>query len=237
MGRVIRMTIPTGNDGDIKKNIENQLIWDSRVDETGIRVKVEKGKVVLTGKVPSFIARLASEDDAWSVPGVISVENNIIIEIPSTGAIPDDKEIHERVTSILEWNKSIDTSNIEVIVSRGWVTLQGSIETYWKKIRVHELAGSVYGVIGITNNLAIVPTKKVSDIIIAETIVSALERNTMTDSGTISVEVKDGSVTLTGTVTSLAEAKAAREIAFYTEGVKEVHDNMILRHPEFVTGR
>jgi osmotically-inducible protein OsmY len=230
------MSISTQDDLVLKNNVESQLIWDSRVDESSIKVEVNDGNVTLSGKVPSFIARLAAEEDAWMVPGVVSVENNIIIEIPSTGAIPDDREIRERIKNILNWNKSIDSSGIDVIVSRGWVILQGSVETYWKRLRVQELAAGVYGVLGIINNLAIVPTKSVSDAIIAENIVAALVRNAMTNSEDISVEVKDGSVTLAGTVSSAVEAKAARDIAFFTEGVREVHDNLVLKHPELVRG-
>lgn len=68
------------SDEDIKRDIEDSLFWDTWVDSTRVDVEVQNGVVTLTGTVSSIIEKRAAGDDAWDVPGVIDVKNEICIQ-------------------------------------------------------------------------------------------------------------------------------------------------------------
>ncbi len=85
-----------------------------------------------------------------------------------------------------------------------------------------ELASSLSGIFGVTNQLVVVPSKEVADQYIAAAITSALERNAYADPEKVEVEVKNGVVTLSGAVPNLMVYRAAVDIARHTGGVVDV---------------
>jgi osmotically-inducible protein OsmY len=44
-----------------------------------VRVDVKQSVVVLSGAVPSPIAQLSAEEDAWRTPGVADVRNRLTV--------------------------------------------------------------------------------------------------------------------------------------------------------------
>lgn len=64
---------------DLKAKIESALQRQAKEDAERIRVETEGSKVILRGRVRSWIEREAAENAAWSAPGVTSVENHIVI--------------------------------------------------------------------------------------------------------------------------------------------------------------
>jgi len=72
----------TQNDKIAKRQIEDQLKWDDRIDVTDVDVGVENGKVLLTGTVPTYSTKMAAERDAIQVTNVLRVENLLEVQIP-----------------------------------------------------------------------------------------------------------------------------------------------------------
>jgi osmotically-inducible protein OsmY len=213
----------------IKKQVVDQLYWDSRVDASDIEVEVEGGEVALTGDVPSYSARQAATSTVWSIDGVTAVDNRLSVEYPSTIEFPSDAEVRSNIESILLWNTEIDSSEIAISVQDHIVTLEGTVDSYWKKVRAADLA-DVTGVFEVVNKLAVVPTEDYVDEDIAGDVTDALDRNLHVNVDDVTVKVKDGEVTLTGTVSSWTAYRSAEDSAFYTLGVRDVDNRLTIEY-------
>lgn len=66
-------------DKDIAKDIEGALERNLYVNAEEVTVRVENGKVTLTGSVSSYYARGRAYDAAAFTPGVLEVDNHIIV--------------------------------------------------------------------------------------------------------------------------------------------------------------
>ncbi|WP_184550668.1 BON domain-containing protein [Mucilaginibacter sp. FT3.2] len=63
-----------------KKNVEHALLRYSATVDQNIRVKVENNTITLSGTVQSFYQKEEAEKIAWNAPGVLMVNNELIIE-------------------------------------------------------------------------------------------------------------------------------------------------------------
>jgi osmotically-inducible protein OsmY len=187
----------------IKKDIVDQIYWDDRVDASEVHLEINNRVVTLTGTVPTYRAKMAAEDNAWAIDGVTLVLNQLRVEHPTVLALPTDEQIKTRVKNAFMDDPDIFSFKIDVDIDDGWVTLKGTVDSYWKKMEAEDEAAAVRGVLGVTNELAVVPTEKASDESIAKKVVNALERNVNIDNvEDITVSVRNGIVKLTGTVPS-----------------------------------
>ena len=73
---------PRVNSGDIRAQLIEAFERSAAVEANRITVEVVGGKVVLSGEVDSWIERQEAERAAWSVPGVVSVEDYIAFGRP-----------------------------------------------------------------------------------------------------------------------------------------------------------
>ena len=64
----------------VNGKIEAALQRQATLDAKRIHVETENGKVTLVGTVASWVDREEAENVAWSAPGVIQVENKLLIE-------------------------------------------------------------------------------------------------------------------------------------------------------------
>lgn len=213
---------------EIKKNIIDQLFWDARVDASSITVEFTDGIVRLNGTVPTFLAREAAEEDVWAIPGVSSVQNNVAVRHPSLAQIPSDAEIKDILSSILQWDPDIVSSDVLINVENGNITLDGSVPSLWQKARIEEIAAEINGVISLHNRLTVVPAAHYVDELIAKDVVAALDRSADINVNTVDVQVSDGRVVLSGNVSSYNALKAAENCARYTDGVIEVINNLLI---------
>lgn len=217
-------------DEKIKADVVDQFYWDVRIDASKINVTVENGEVKLTGEVPSFTAKQAVTDDTWAVNGVRFVDNALNVKLPEKMNVPTDEQIHANVKNQLLLNPDLAAYKINISVTDGWVTLEGTVDAFWEKLQAETDALGVQGVMGVTNKLAVVPSTNITDERIAEDVVSALDRNSRVNVEDVDVTVQGGKVNLDGTVSSWSAKTAAYNSALYTLGVTDVEDNLIVNY-------
>jgi osmotically-inducible protein OsmY len=222
------MAVSTRSDEEIQKDVLEELKWDARVRPNEIGVAAKDGVVTLTGWVDSYLKKLAAEEDAYHVPGVKAVVNDIEVRLPGS-AQRSDPDLAKAVLDALKWDAGIPTDKIKVTVDHGWVTLKGEVEYYFQKRDAERAVERLSGVRGVTNLLVVKTQPTPSDL--KEQIEKALVRNAETDARRITVEVVGSKVILRGTVSSYAEKKAAEETAWSAPGVTEVDNRIIVSLP------
>lgn len=212
----------------IKKEVVDNLYWDTRVDATDVVVEVsDDGEVTLTGNVPSYTAKTSATTSVWSISGVKEVDNQLTVEYPAAVTVPSDQDIRNNVENTLLWDTDIDSTKIDVSVNAGVVTIEGDVDAYWKLYQAQSDA-DVTGVLDIVNKLAVVPSEDILDKDIAEDVINALDRNAMVDIDNVNVEVEDGDVVLTGAVSDWSAYRSAEDTAFYTLGVTSVDNQLTI---------
>lgn len=70
-------TLPTS--GDVKDRIVAAIKRNADLDAASVTVFTDGGKVTLGGKVRAWNERQIAERAAWAAPGVIKVEDNIVV--------------------------------------------------------------------------------------------------------------------------------------------------------------
>lgn len=209
-------------DEQIKVDIVKQLDWNTSVDASNVKVEVSNGKAVLTGSVNFYANKRAAENSTWLIPTVKEVDNRIVVKYPTSIKIPTDGEIKKNAEHAILWDSDVFSLDIDVSVSKGEVILKGTVDAYWKKLHTETIVESILGVTNVVNKLAVVPTDSYSDRIVAENIVSAIDRLSVADAQDIDVKVIDGVVTLSGSVSSWISKRAIENAAEYTAGVINV---------------
>lgn len=218
----------TINTEEIKSQVIEQLKWDSRIDTSKVRIDVSDGRIILRGKVPTCTARRRAEMDALTVPGAMSVDNQLVVEPPPNFHIPDE-ELGCRIDNLFQWSSEIGPADIRVSIKDGQVTLEGAVDAYWKKLKAEELIAALSGIRAIKNALAVVPSKDLVDRAIADNIIAALERNQSIDVNTINVRVEDHRVTLSGTVPNESVRRAVLNVARYASGIVDIIDGLTIK--------
>src|SRR5258708_5678395 len=64
---------------DIKKKIEEAFRRNAEIDAGRIQVETRGGEVILNGTVRSWVEREEAERAAWAAPGVVRVEDRIVV--------------------------------------------------------------------------------------------------------------------------------------------------------------
>ncbi len=215
-------------DEAVKKKVVEQLYWDARVDASNIAVEAKDGKVTLSGTVPSYFSMLSAVGDVWETAGVTAVDNLLKIRFSQDRETPDDRRILATLENKLFTNPDIDVSEVNVSVKDGEVTLTGTVDAYWVKLHIADLVSQENGVTGIRNQLAVVPTEIYPDQDIANAVVATLERSALVDPAQVTVNVKEGVVTLSGSVPDWAARENAYRAAVNTEGVVDVVNKLTI---------
>ena len=209
-------------------------------------VDVENGTARISGSVESEVERDLAEQIALGIEGVKEVDNQLQVDPqikPGNDGKPglaqrlDDLTLAATVKSKLLWNSNTEGLDIKVRAENGVVTLSGQAQTPAAKELAERLAANTDGVREVHNLLSISSADSpaadvqnrakdagaaISDAWITSKVISSFLYSRNLDGLNISVDTKDGMVSLGGTVLSSTEKDLAVETARGIRGVRGV---------------
>jgi osmotically-inducible protein OsmY len=144
-----------------------------------------------------------------------------------------DSQLHDAVQRQLEWDPEIDARGIAVTASDGVVTLTGFIDGYATKLAAEQAVKRVRGVRAVANDLQVTIPNERTDPEIAKDAVHALRAHTSVPNQ-VTVTVRDGLLTLEGSVEWMYQRAAAASAVMYLKGVRGV-SNLIRINPVATT--
>jgi osmotically-inducible protein OsmY len=142
-----------------------------------------------------------------------------------------DKDLKQHVQSALDWEPSLDASDVGVSVDEAVVTLRGNVASYAEKMTAERVALRVYGVKAVANDLAVhlVSAFERTDTEIAQAAVAAFKWNTMVPNDRVTVTVNNGWLALKGTLDWQYQKDAAARTVRDLIGVKGVSNDIIVK--------
>jgi osmotically-inducible protein OsmY len=213
------------DDLELKKAVESELNFEPSINAAEIGVAVKNGVVTLSGRVPSYWEKIAAERAAARVAGVKAVANELEVRLPGSSERTDE-DIARAAVDTLKWNVLVPADRIKVKVSKGWVTLEGTVDWQYQKSAAEKTVRKLTGVVGVTNLIEVKPS--VSKAEVKSAIEGALKRLAEVDANRIQVETEDGKVILSGTVRSWFEREEAERAAWAAPGVRAVEDHIAI---------
>jgi osmotically-inducible protein OsmY len=212
------------SDRDLKQRILRELKWDSRISWASINVEVNDAVATLTGSVMSYAQKVAAQEAAHRVVGVLDVANDIEVN-PSNGFVRSDTEIARAVRSALEWDALVPDDQIQSTVSDGWVTLEGEVNNGRERTDAEKVLRRLSGVVGVINKITI-RKQAVDEEQLREEIEAALETRAERETERLRIEIHDGAVVLRGRVHSWQEKRAVLGSISHAPGVMQVKDQI-----------
>jgi osmotically-inducible protein OsmY len=212
---------------DLEASVAAELRWDPKVESRQIIVSASGGAVTLHGAVGSLRQKFEARQAAKRVRGVTSVNDQLIVLIPVQDR-PGDAKLRADVLEALALNSTIPAS-ADARVQDGLVTLTGAVAFRYQREEAERVCVSVPGALGISDEITLIPVRHHVDI--QQAICEAFRRSARLAKYGLSVAARaDGTVILSGVVTSWAEHDEAIAAAWSAPGVSDVDDRVIVAY-------
>jgi osmotically-inducible protein OsmY len=213
---------------ELELDVKDELFWDPKVDSAAIAVSTDDdGRVTLRGTVGSFRQKREAKTAVQRIYGVTSVADDLQVRILNENR-RDDADLRGAVLQALMLD-SVVPSSIDAKVSDGWVTLSGTADWQFERDEAEFVAANVLGVMGVDDQVGLVALEPTVDEV-EYAIKKALKRNAKLDAKSLGVETTNGTVTLSGVVSSWSEHDAAVDAAWAAPGVTSVADRILVEY-------
>lgn len=209
-------------DLQLQRDVLDELKFEPSIREAEIGIAAKDGVVTLTGFVDSYVEKFSAERTAERVSGVKAVADEIKVKLPGLYQ-RSDTDIAHTVVNALRLDIQVPDDRLKAAVDDGWIDLEGQVEWQYQKRAAEGAVRNLTGVKGVTNLITVKP-KNVSTYEVGQKIKDSLRRHAERDADKITIEAKDGRVTLRGTVSSFAERQDAERAAWQAPGVTNVDD-------------
>jgi osmotically-inducible protein OsmY len=226
-------------DSRIESSAANSYVFKTYLKDDSIKTESKDGVVTLTGTVAKASDKSLAQDTVASLPGVISVDNQLQVS-GEQPAEHSDTWIGLKVKSALLFHRNVSATGTTVYTKNGIVTLQGEVSSMAQKELTTEYAKDVDNVKSVKNELTIAKTPatpdatigdKIDDASITAQVKSSLLSHHSTSALKTSVSTTDGVVTLSGIAKNDAEKSLVTKLATDINGVTSVINNMTVEIP------
>src|SRR3954465_3444049 len=133
------------NDQRLALDVNDELVWDPKVDAEAIAVSADDGMGTLRGPVGSFREKREARKAAERVAGVVYVDNELDVRLLDEER-RDDAEVRGAVLQALMLHAFVPPT-IDATVKEGFVTLSGSADSQYQRDEAEFLAGNLIGII------------------------------------------------------------------------------------------
>jgi osmotically-inducible protein OsmY len=229
-------------DSRIESSAAKSYVFKTTLKDDSIKTKSADGIVTLTGTVADASHKALAEDTVASLPGVKSVNNELLVN-GEQPAEHSDAWINVKVKSALLFHRNVSATGTTIYVKDGVVTLQGVASSMAQKELTTEYAKDVDNVKEVKNEMTVAtsptaPTApdatigdKIDDASITAEVKSALLSHHSTSALHTTVSTTDGVVTLGGIAKNDAEKSLVTKLATDINGVTSVINNMTIAVP------
>ncbi len=200
-----------------------------------VTVKVTDGAVTLTGTVQDRDDRALAEDTVNNLPGVVSVDNQIVVK----SDVPEhsDAWIAIKVRSTLLVKANVSATATKVDVKDGLVTLTGTATSTAQKDLTEAYVKDVDNVKAVNNDIVVeVPAvgsptvgEVIDDASITSEVKFALLSHRSTSALSTKVITENSVVNISGVAGSDAEKDLVTKLAQDSRGVKSVVNAMTVK--------
>lgn len=211
-------------DPQIQQDVLNEMKWDTRVEPNEVGVEVDNGIVTLTGTVSSWAKKVAAQEAAHRVAGVLDVANDLVVKIAGSTE-RSDTDIAAAVRNTLQWDVFVPDKDIQSSVAGGFVTLTGVVDTATQREDAARAVRNLAGVRAVDVQITL-HQHEVTPEELRAAIHDALERHADRDAGRIRIDVEGGRITLYGDVHSWRDRQAIVGAVTGTRGVDSVIDRL-----------
>lgn len=146
--------------------------------------------------------------------------------LPPPASAPNDVRVMQNVEKMLADHASF--KNVQPSVEDGIVTLQGSVDSYHNKVRLHDKVKGVRGVEGVRNQVE-VSTERLSDGQLLDSLAKKLRYDRSLQGSVfnnLTLEVHDGHVNVGGDVRTEVDRDSALAIVANANGVTGMTDSV-----------
>ncbi len=140
--------------------------------------------------------------------------------------VRSDDAIRDDALFELKWDPRVTSRDIALAVKDGVVTLSGYVPSYYEKDAAEKAVKRLYGVRGVANDIEVKLATERTDPEIARDAVHELDSHISIPTGKIKITVKNGWVTLEGTVDWQYQKALAESAVKKLRGVVGVTDNI-----------
>jgi hyperosmotically inducible protein len=226
-------------DDRIEAAAKKSYVFKTYLKDDAIKTESKNGVVTLTGTVAEASHKSLAENTVESLPGVVSVDNQLKVKAESP-AEHSDAWVSTKVKSTLLFHRNVSASGTDVYVKDGVVSLRGEVANEAQKELTAEYAQDVEGVKSVKNELTIAKTpaqpaqttqEKIDDASITAQVKSSLFSHRSTSAIKTKVQTTDGVVTLSGIAKNDAEKSLVTKLVNDINGVSKVINNMTIAPP------
>jgi osmotically-inducible protein OsmY len=226
-------------DSRIESSAAKSYVFKTYLKDDSITTESKDGVVTLTGTVTKASDKSLAQDTVESLPGVISVNNQLLVS-GTQPAEHSDTWIGVKVKSALLFHRNVSATGTTVEVKDGVVILTGEASNLAQKELTTEYAKDIDNVKAVVNDMTIAKTPatpvattgdKIDDASITAEVKSSLLSHRSTSALHTTVSTTDGVVTLSGIAKNDAEKSLVTKLTTDINGVTSVINNMTIAAP------